>query len=125
VVVHQPGNHLAMQTVAELLPGLTDHEPSILTTVVEHPMETEPLLGLRGLRHQLTACSRMALLRDPRLQDTEVVVIPGVPKHRHINTQLPPMIVGDQIKQLLTDGAEISMMHQLLERLCQRLHLRP
>jgi hypothetical protein len=126
VDVRQPGNHLAMQMVAEPLPGLMDHELSILTMVVAHPMvvEIEPLLGLREPRPQPTACSRMALLLDPRLQDMEVVVIPGDQRRRHTSILLQQMIIGDPINQPLADGAETFMMHRLLERICQRLHLR-
>jgi hypothetical protein len=124
VDVRQPGNHLAMQMVAEPLPGLTDHELSILMMVVAHPMEIEPLLGLREQRPQPTACSRMALLLDPRLQDMEVVVIPGDQKHRHTSILLQQMIIGAPINQPLADGAGSLMMHRLLERTCQRRHLR-
>jgi hypothetical protein len=126
VDVHQPGNHLATQMVAGLLPGSMDLELSILTTVAAHPMvvEIEPLLGLRGPRLQLTVSNRMALLLDPRLPDMEVVVIPGDQKRRHISILLQRMIIGDLINQPRTGGAGILTMHRLLERICQRLHLR-
>jgi hypothetical protein len=125
VDVHQPGNHPEMQTVAELLPGLMDHEPSIRMMVVEHLMVvgTEHLLGLQGPRLRHMACNRMVLLQDPRLQDMEVG-IPGDPRHQHISTRLPPMTVGDRINRLLMDGVGILTMHRRLERICQPQHLR-
>jgi hypothetical protein len=126
VDVHQLGNRLPMQMVAEPLLGWTAHALSTLTMAVERLMavEIEPLLGLQGQRRPLTVSSRTVLLRDPRLQDMEAVVIPGDQRHLRISILLPPMTIGVRIKQRPADGAEILMMHQLLERICQRLHLR-
>jgi hypothetical protein len=122
VDVHQLGNRLAMQMVAEPRLGWMAHALSTLTMAVERLMavEIEPLLGLRGQRRPLTVSNRTVLLRDPRLQDMEVVVIPGDQRHQHISILPLRMTTGVRINQHLADGVEILMMHQLLERICQR-----
>jgi hypothetical protein len=79
--------------------------------------------GLRGQRHRLTAYSRTVLLRDPRLQ-AMVVMIRGDQKHQRISILRLATTIGVRISQRLAGGVEIPMMHPLLERICQPLHLR-
>ena len=87
-------------------------------------VETEPLLGLRGQRRRLTVSSRMGSPRVPRLRVMEAVAIHGDQRHRHTSILHPPVTVGARTNQRLVDGAEIHMMHRLLERICQRPRLR-
>ena len=87
-------------------------------------VEIGPLLGLREQRRRLMVSSRMVLPLDPRLQVMEVVVIRGDQRHQRTNTLLPPMTIGARTNQRLADGAEIFMMHQLLEHICRRPRLR-
>lgn len=120
---HQPGN-LAMLREDELQVGPMALGQSTPMMEVGQPMELEIELlpGNQVPRPQLTA-SQTDLQLAQRLLAT-VVATHGalVPKHLHTNNQRQTT-TGIPTNSRLTAGAQIHMMHRLLELTSQHLHL--